>query len=144
MREETLVYTARLPSDIDHVPPRTAGRPIRPDGPFQSEADVNLDRIVLRSSSQREGTPRFVTRAIGDDTLIVPVCSGVGELDAIYTLNEPASRVWTLLASPSSVRSLAEALCAEYDVSIDTAARDVVELIDALESRGLVAASQGY
>ena len=99
---------------------------------------MNLDRTVLRSSGQDDGTARFVTRSIGTETVVVPICSGVGELDAIYTLNEAGSRIWQLLAEPCSVRRLAETICDEYDVSMETATADVIELLDALESRGLV------
>lgn len=99
---------------------------------------MNLDRTVVRASGQDGATPRFVTRAIGGDTVVVPICSGVGELDSIYTLNEVGSRVWQMLAEPCSVRRLAETICAEYEVEMETAAFDVGELLDALESRELV------
>jgi hypothetical protein len=99
---------------------------------------VNLDRTLVRASGQDAGTPRFVTRSIGSDTIVVPICSGVGELDAVYTLNEVGSRIWQLLAEPCSILRLAEVVCAEYEVSMATASADIVEVLDALESRGLV------
>ena len=69
-----------------------------------SEANVH-DREITRG---RE----VVTRRIADETLIVPIAGGVGDLDAIYTLNGVAARIWQLLEEPTTaeriVRSIQE------------------------------------
>jgi len=46
----------------------------------------------------------LVARSIAGETLIVPVRSGVADLDYIYALNEVGSRVWQPETSGSSSR----------------------------------------
>lgn len=82
----------------------------------------------------------FVTRRVAGETIIVPVSSRVGDLDAIYTLNEVASRIWTLLESPRSVEEIVSILCDEYDAPRDEVARDVIEIVDELQGASLVQA----
>jgi hypothetical protein len=84
----------------------------------------------------------IVTRRIAGETILVPVASDVGDLDAVYTLNEVASFIWDRIDDLHSTRAIAEAVSAEYDVPLDRAARDVDELLSALESKGLVRAAE--
>jgi len=82
--------------------------------------------------------PRFVTRHIAGETLIVPICGGVGELEAIYTLNEVGSRIWQLMDASTTVNRLAQTVSDEYDVAPEQATKDVIEFLDVLEARGLI------
>jgi hypothetical protein len=84
------------------------------------------------------GPARFVTRQIAGETIIVPVCGGVGELDAIYTLNEVGSRIWQLIDTPITVGQIVETLSREYEVAAECARRDVVEFLELLSRRGLI------
>lgn len=80
----------------------------------------------------------LVTRSIAGETLIVPVRSGIADLECIYALNEVGSRVWELLDERTPVKKIVEAICSEYDVTPDEAARDISELLSSLEAAGLV------
>ncbi len=80
----------------------------------------------------------FVTRRIAGETIIVPVSANVGDLEAIYTLNEVGSYVWQLIDGRRTAQAIAEAVGAEYDVALDRAVRDVDELLSTLEAKGLV------
>ena len=82
----------------------------------------------------------YVTRRIGDETLIVPVTGRVGDLDAIYTLNEVGSFVWDLIDGTRTATAIVDALVAAYDVSPEAATRDVSELLAVLRAKGLVSA----
>jgi hypothetical protein len=88
--------------------------------------------LVVRASTT------CVTRVIAGETLIVPVAGGVADLEAIYTLNEVGSRIWTLLETPISVGRLVDVIEAEYTVPRDEAASDVAEFLDVLRSAGLL------
>ena len=92
-------------------------------------------RLVSR---ERHGDREFVTRRIADETLIVPVVSGVGDLDAIFTLNETASRIWTLAEAPTTVQAIVDDIVRTFDVAPDRAARDVGEFLDRLAGAGLI------
>jgi hypothetical protein len=83
----------------------------------------------------------FVTRTIAGETIIVPVRGRVGDLDAIYNLNNVGGFIWKLLDGQCTLRLIVEAVCTEFDVSPDEAAEDTVEFLSALESAGVVQVS---
>jgi hypothetical protein len=89
-------------------------------------------------SRERHSDREFVTRRIADETIIVPVVGGVGDLDAIFTLNEVGSHIWRLIDSPTTVNAIVEEIGREFDVSSDRAERDVVEFLDKLADAGLI------
>jgi hypothetical protein len=80
----------------------------------------------------------LATRSIGGETLIVPVRKGIADLECIYALNEVGSRIWELLDERTSVRKIVEAVCSEYDVTQQEAARDIGDLLSSLEAAGLI------
>jgi hypothetical protein len=55
-----------------------------------------------------------------------------------FSLNGVGGRVWELCDGTSSVGSIAEILCAEFDVDGDTALGDTTELLGLLFEAGLV------
>ena len=79
-----------------------------------------------------------VTRSIAGETIIVPIKSGVGDLNSIYTLNEVGSRIWQLIDGARTAGQIAQAITEEYDVTMEAAAQDVTELLGALEAEGLI------
>jgi len=79
-----------------------------------------------------------VVRQVGDDVVVVPIRHNVGDLDSVYTFNEVAARVWSLLDGTRTAQSVIDAVCSEYDVSPDIAARDVTELFASLEEASLI------
>lgn len=82
----------------------------------------------------------LVTRSIAGETLIVPVRSGIADLECIYALNEVGSRIWGLLDERTPVKKIVKAICSEYDVTTEQAASDISELLSSLEAAGLVVA----
>jgi hypothetical protein len=95
------------------------------------------DRVVQHTSTDGG----FVTRRVAGETIVVPVSSRVGDLDAIFTLNEVGSRVWALLEAPRTVQEIVTVLSEEYDASSEQIARDVIELLTELRASGLVRAA---
>ena len=65
-----------------------------------------------------------------------PVSQSIG--NSIYVLNAVGSRIWDLLRSPTTPNRIADVVADEFDVSLQVAAADVLEFIDALGARGLV------
>jgi hypothetical protein len=80
-----------------------------------------------------------VVRCIAGETILVPVSSGVADLDAIYVLNEAAAVVWNHLDGQTTVADLVAAVTDEYDVTAEEAVEDVVTLLASLEGDGIVA-----
>ena len=98
-----------------------------------------MDRADVAASERRfVAHTGVVSRRIANETILVPVASNVGDLDAIYTLSDVGSEVWALLRAPVSVQQIADVLCAEYDVRPDVAMKDVHEFLDKLVATKLV------
>jgi coenzyme PQQ synthesis protein D (PqqD) len=93
----------------------------------------DMSRYVDRGDDDKS----FVTRRIAGETLLVPVTGHVADLDAIYTLNDVGSFIWHLIDGRRSAQAIAEAVSAEYDVTLERAALDVDELLTVLEAKGL-------
>jgi hypothetical protein len=93
---------------------------------------------VRQVSRERNGNREFVTRQIADETIIVPVVGGVGDLDAIFTLNDVGACIWRLTDQPTTVSAIAEAISRTFDVPADRAEQDVVEFLGKLAEAGLV------
>jgi hypothetical protein len=84
---------------------------------------------------------RIVVRRVGDETLLVPVSRGIGDLDSIYMLTDVGTTVWALLARPVTVATIVDAVCEDFDVARDVAAKDVDEFLSALLAKKLVHAA---
>jgi hypothetical protein len=80
----------------------------------------------------------LVTRKVGDEAVVVPVRNRIGDLESVFTLNPIALRVWSLIDGATPVAPIVDAICDEYEVERDTAAADVVELLQTLEEAQLV------
>jgi len=79
-----------------------------------------------------------VARPVGDEVVVVPIRHNVGDLDSVYTFNEVAARVWSLLDGSRTTSGVVDAICSEFDVSRDVAERDLEELLTELESVKLI------
>jgi coenzyme PQQ synthesis protein D (PqqD) len=90
-----------------------------------------MTTVPLRSDS-------FVSRKIGEDTIIVPVRAGVANLEAVFTMNAVGSAIWNRIDGKATVGELARALADEFEISPEAAAPDVEEFVRLLSDKGLV------
>lgn len=79
-------------------------------------------QLVVRAAASEGGV---VARRFGVETLLVPVCGGVGDLDSVYTLNEVGTTIWESIADPLSREELIAKITSEYDVTAEQAERDL-------------------
>ena len=91
------------------------------------------------ASPERENN--LATRLIGGETIVVPVRSGVGELSAIYSLNELGTVIWELIDGKTAVSRMVDRICTEFEVSREVATSDVEEYLECLEDSGLIRGS---
>lgn len=95
--------------------------------------------ILEKCFSKRDD---LMTRNIAGETLIVPVRNRVGDLSAIYTLNEVGAKVWQMIDGQTRVRQIVRVITEEYEVVEGEAARDVLDLIASMETAELIHSSQ--
>lgn len=85
----------------------------------------------------------FVTRVVGDETVVVPVRAGVANLEAIFTMNAVGTAIWRQLDGVATAQDLAQRLSEEFAVSPAEALADVTEYLKLLASKGLLSVDEG-
>jgi hypothetical protein len=91
---------------------------------------------MITVSLRKKG--EFVTRSIAGETLVVPVRGQVGDLDAIYSLNEVGAFIWEQIDGRKSVTQVAEAVRDEFEVAPEQADKETSDFIGALERAGMI------
>lgn len=89
----------------------------------------------IRSSS-------VVSRVIAEETLIVPIRRGVGDLASIYSLNSVASAIWNSLSEPRSKNEIVHSLVREFDAAAETVIPDVEAFLVEMSAAGLVGTTE--
>jgi hypothetical protein len=79
----------------------------------------------------------YVTRRIGDETLVVPIRAKAAELDHVFVLNDVAVLIWNQLES-AQPDEIAQAIAADFDVPLDVARRDLDQFLEGLREAGVV------
>jgi hypothetical protein len=108
------------------------------------EAIELLEPIGLSASAAEKGDARFVrssdlvSRDIAGETVVVPICRGVGDLDSIFTFNTVGTHVWNLLTEGRSEAELTSSVTNRFQVSEYVAQTDVRNFLTDLLGVGLV------
>jgi hypothetical protein len=98
-------------------------------------AEVGREKY-LRSST-------VVSREIADETLVVPIRGGAGDLNSIFSFNPIGSDLWNLLEKEVSVEEMTSWVTDHYDVREEQALGDIREFVGELLGAGLVTVSTG-
>ena len=85
-----------------------------------------LDRVYQKNQN-------FVFRQIDDETILVPIKDSVGDLGAIYNLNEVAAFVWDHLDGKKTLENIKHMVADEFEVSDPDAEQDLTEFVGQLE-----------
>ncbi|HVE71329.1 MAG TPA: PqqD family protein [Thermoanaerobaculia bacterium] len=97
---------------------------------------TTLPGIDGRSVFRRSDS--VVCRAVGLESILVPIRDNVGNLDFVYTLSPVAARIWTLMDGTRTADEIADAITAEYDTDRDTVLTDLAELVSDLAGVSLL------
>ena len=93
---------------------------------------------IINSHSTPDHSGDIVSRRIADELLLVPISRTAGEVGFIYTMNEVAAFVWENLDGKTSVHEICEMIVKEFEVDIETATNDIIELLGQLRDLGVV------
>jgi len=92
---------------------------------------ANLDTIVQRSQ-------HILASELDEEVIMMDVESG-----AYFSMPGPAGRIWHLLETEQTIKSLTETLISEYDVSADQCEADVLPFVNSLIDRELIVLPNG-
>jgi len=85
------------------------------------------------SSLQIKPSEDVVWRNLQGESVLLDLKSGV-----YFGLDAVGTRIWTLLQDHSDLQVVLQELLREYEVSEETCARDLMELVSAMAEKGLV------
>ena len=96
------------------------------------KAKVDPDAIYAPSED-------IVTREIEGELIIVPLVSGIGDMeDELFTLKETGRAIWEKLDGKKSLKDVAEELSAEFEASSGEIETDVIGLAEELLKRRML------
>ena len=85
-----------------------------------------------------------VAREIEGELIIVPITSGIGDLeDELYTLNPTGRLIWAKLDGKKDLKTIAAELAAEHQSSPGEIETDVAGFVQELLDRRIVVRSSG-
>ncbi len=79
-----------------------------------------------------------VSRKIEGELIIVPIRSGVGDLNSLYTLNPVGSVLWDFMTEDHSIGEMVQKVCDEFEVSSAQAQQDIETFLDSLVEEKLI------
>lgn len=82
--------------------------------------------------------PNIVTRAIGDEVILVPIKRTVKDLERIYNLNETGKLVWESINGKNTLSQIIGRIVKTFDVKAKQAEEDALKLIEELEKLGCI------
>jgi hypothetical protein len=85
-----------------------------------------MDTTISRTKDQ-------VSANLEGDSIILNVKSG-----KYYSLNPVGARVWALIESPAALKDIHAALMDEFEVEAERCTQDLLQLVEALTTAGLV------
>lgn len=77
--------------------------------------------------------PEVMARQVGDETVFLDLASG-----KYFGLDPVGTRIWQLISEGKPLAQVCDAIVAEYEVTRDTAERDLRHLLANLQTEGLI------
>jgi hypothetical protein len=93
---------------------------------------IRMDMIFSHSDD-------VVSREIDGTLIIVPLTSGVGDMeDDLFSLNETGTEIWRLLDGTKTVREIVQTLNRQYQAEQDEIEQDVTGIVTELFKRRML------
>jgi hypothetical protein len=79
-----------------------------------------------------------VSRKIEGEVIIVPIRSGVGDLNSLYTLNPVGSVLWDFMNESHTISEMVQRVCDEFEVTANQAQQDIEMFLESLMAEQLI------
>jgi len=93
---------------------------------------------MLSQQARYRRNQDVVSRNIQGELVIVPIRSGVGDLNSLYTLNPVGSVLWDFMNQGHTIGEMVERVCDEFDVTATEARSDIEAFLDSLMAEELI------
>ena len=93
---------------------------------------------MLSDTSRFVRNREVVARQIEGELVIVPIRSGVGDLNSLYTLNQVGSVLWDFMNEGHTIEEMVSRVCDEFEVSWSQAQNDIQNFLGAMLEEKLV------
>jgi Coenzyme PQQ synthesis protein D (PqqD) len=93
---------------------------------------------MLSDTSRFVRNREVVARQIEGELVIVPIRSGVGDLNSLYTLNQVGSVLWDFMNEGHTIEEMVSRVCDEFEVSGSQAQNDIQNFLGAMLEEKLV------
>ncbi len=87
---------------------------------------MHLNQIINKKSD-------FAAKQVGDELVLVPMKDNVAEMNEMFTLNEVGAFIWQQLDDGISRQDLTRSLVQEFDIDVNTAAKDLDSFLAQLQ-----------
>ena len=95
--------------------------------------------MVVQSGMVFAPSPDIVARLIEEELIIIPLTSGIGDLeDELFTLNEAGKAIWAYLDGKHTLDDVVAHLKEEFDAPDGEIKKDVWGLVEELSKRKIV------
>jgi hypothetical protein len=93
---------------------------------------------MLSRNARYERNHDVVSRKIEGELIIVPIRSGVGDLNSLYTLNPVGSVLWDFMDQGHTIQEMVQRICDEFEVTAAQAQQDIEAFLDSLMTEQLI------
>jgi hypothetical protein len=83
-------------------------------------------------------SPSVISRAVGNEIVLVPIQGNTANLEEIFMLNETSGRIWGCIDGKNSVAEIKKMVTDEFNVAPQEAQADIISFIKKLEKEGCV------
>ena len=80
----------------------------------------------------------YILRTIADTHIVVPVAERVIDFKGMITLNDVSAMLWDFMQVDRGYDDILEHILSTYEIDRETAANDLDELLDQMESGGVL------
>jgi coenzyme PQQ biosynthesis protein PqqD len=95
--------------------------------------------MTIKSGMVFAPSPNIVVRMIEEELIIVPLTSGIGDLeDELFTLNETGKIIWENLDGKHTIAEIVDKLNQDFDAQDGEIEKDVFGLVEELEKRKIL------
>ena len=96
------------------------------------ETKINIKNVYKPSEN-------IVARDIQGELIIIPITSGVGDLeDEIFTLNETGKVIWEKMDGKKRLKDIAKEISSDFEGSIETIENDILGIAQELCKRKML------